>query len=318
MVAKVTVRVLANSTMLEEQQRKQLMANVDSTSRANDSPTTRPFPPDTWLHIDYYSQYWNLTTSQSKALMELRDRLVDVTNLGLNRPMNVVRYLRAQAYSPSLAEVMFRNMLAWRETNRVDTFIMTKDYTPPKDLVDRYPGAILKGNDLHGDPIFVNRTGVTDIVGLLETYGQEAMIQYEIYRRESGMIGSWIPEWERQSGRPIKQVLVIEDLQGLSGRVLSPKVAAFYGPVMELDQNNYPDAAKKVVVIRAPAIFCAAWAVAKRFFPPFLQEKMCFCSANNYLQVLSEHVDLNVLPPCINPAGSGQVVDGMWLVSKAQ
>lgn len=221
MVAKVTVRVLANSTMLEEQQRKHLNANVDLTSRANDSPTTGPFPPDTWLHIDYYSQYWNLTTSQSKALMELRDRLVDVTNLGLNRPMNVVRYLRAQAYSPSLAEVMFRNMLAWRETNRVDTFIMTKDYTPPQDLVDRYPGAILKGNDLRGDPIFVNRTGVTDIVGLLETYGQEAMIQYEIYRRESGMISS-------------------------------------------------------------------------------------------------EHVDLDVLPPCINPAGSGQVVDGMWLVSKAQ
>lgn len=302
-VAKVKVRVLFNSSMLEER--------LENKSATKEEPNEL-FPSDTWPHVDYYVQYWNLTLSQSQALLELRDRLVDVTDLELNRPMNVVRYLRAQSYVPKKAEKMFRKMLQWRLDNKVDSYIMTKDYTPPKDLIANYPGAILKGTDLQGDPIFVSRTGVTDIAGLLEQHGHEAMVQYEIYRRESGMIGSWIPNWERQSGRPIRQITVIEDLHGLSSRiVLSPSVAAFYGQVMELDQNNYPDATKKIIVIRAPAVFCAAWAIAKRFFPPFVHEKMCFCGIHNYLDVLRNHVDLDVLPPCIYAEGTGDVVDGM-------
>ena len=69
---------------------------------------------------------------------------------------------------------------------------------------------------------------------------------------------------------------MIEDLDGLSRKIISSKIAALYGDAMNMDQNMYPDCAKKIIIIRTPAIFRAVWSLVKRFFPDFVQQKMAF------------------------------------------
>ena len=47
-----------------------------------------------------------------------------------------------------------------------------KDYTPNKLLWRYYPGAMLKGYDKEGDPVYLERLGVTDAPGLLARLGK--------------------------------------------------------------------------------------------------------------------------------------------------
>ena len=265
-------------------------------------------PEDVWDNIAYFARYWNLDFAQGTALKELRDKLQDVDH-HYNRPNVVIRYLRTQKFNIAKAEKMFRDSLAWRMHHGVDT--MMDDYKPPEDLLQKYPGAILMGLDRDGDPVFMSRMGATDISGMLKKYGHADMLRYEIYKRESALCGAWLKEWEDESRRPIRQLLVIEDLDGLSRKIISSKVAALYGDAMHIDQNMYPDSAKKIIIIRTPAVFRAVWALVKRFFPDFMQQKMEFAGYHNYLQVLEKYLDPEILPPCVNPDGKGGAVPDM-------
>jgi hypothetical protein len=271
-------------------------------------PPEDVIPQDDWENIAYFARYWDLDFSQGSALTELRDKIQDVDH-NYNRPNVVIRYLRTQKFNVAKAEKMFRDSIAWREQHGVDT--MVHEYKPPEELLEKYPGAILAGRDKDGDPVFMSRMGVTDISGMLKKYGHADMLRYEIYKRESALRGTWLKEWQEESRRPIRQLLVIEDLDGLSRKIISSKVAALYGDAMHLDQNNYPDSAKKIIIIRTPAIFRAVWALVKRFFPDFMQQKMEFAGYHNYLQVLEKYLDLEILPPCVNPDGKGQAVPDM-------
>lgn len=328
----VTCRVLCNSTMLEmEELRNRISSSEDSSTATNKSyitadtnstsglredphaiPTSMSppidIPVDCWENVDFFTRYWNLNEEESTKLLELQDELQDVDH-ALNTPNFAIRFLRTKAFHVAKAATMFRDMVAWRMGNSVDT--LCKDYEPPTKLYNMYPGAILRGTDHHGDPIFLSRMGVTDLPGLLQVYGHEELLRFEIFKRESACNGTWLHAWEQRQGRPIRQITVIEDLHGLSRRIICSKVAQLYGAAMELDQSNYPDLAKKIYVIRAPAIFRAVWSMAKHFFPPFIRDKMEFCGSHDYLNVLEENMDLSILPPCIHPKGGrGEAAPG--------
>jgi CRAL/TRIO domain len=105
--------------------------------------------------------------------------------------------------------------------------------------------------------------------------------------------------------------LIIEDLQGLSRKVISSHIASFYGETMHLDQTNYPDTAKKIIITRTPIIFRMVWSIVKHFFGAHIVEKMEFAGGHNYLQVLEKYIDLEILPSCIFSKGNGEAVSGM-------
>lgn len=298
----IRAKVLLNSSMLEES-----IAPPESSTRTNERNNHNDYKRNEdgivindWVNVEYFMDYWKLSDSERTAVLELRIRLEDGPQ---NLPGILVRYLNAQGGDVKKAEHMFRAMLSYREKHDVDSLVET--YQVPPFLKKHYPGAILQGLDHDGDPVFMSRMGVTDLAGLLHEYGHEEMIRYEIYKRESAVAGPWLSDWEKQAGRPIQRIVIIEDMKGLSARLLSAKVGAVFGDTMKMDQLCYPDVAKKIIVIRAPVIFRAAWSFAKHLFPAYIQEKMEFCGSRNYLQVLGKYMDVDILPDCVNPAGHG-------------
>jgi CRAL/TRIO domain len=270
-----------------------------------------------------------------------------VANHSKTVPLQVVRFLRARPGNVDAAEIMFRNMIAWRRQNKVDSIL--HDYTPPDEIVQHFPGAILQGLDKQGDPIFLSRTGVTDGAGLVQKYGREEMIRHAIWLRELVSRGEWLEECEQQQQQqkdnhnnsdgggddddddqpvnnklqgqqqqqprlPMRRMTLIDDLEGLSvfQIVKNRPLLNVYHEVMQLDQNNYPETCKKLLIIRAPALFRMVWMVIKHFFDPGVIQKMVFCSPANYRQVLQEHIhDLKILPSCIVPEGEGAARKGM-------
>jgi hypothetical protein len=82
---------------------------------------------------------------------------------------------------------------------------------------------------------------------------------------------------------------------------------------MRLDQDNYPETCKKILILNCPSIFRVLWTVAKPFFDPNVVSKMIFCSPGTHTKtVLSQYVDFRVLPAVMMPGiGQGQAEEGM-------
>ena len=138
---------------------------------------------------------WNLKKREQKDFLELKRRLQDISHWK-NSPYEVVRFLRERPGDVDGAERMFRKMVQWRIKHQVDSILY--EYQPPKELMEYYPGAILQGVDREGDPIFVGRLGVTDLVGMMDRFGREELIQYAIWVRELVSRGEWVQDYRKQ------------------------------------------------------------------------------------------------------------------------
>lgn len=255
---------------------------------------------------------WELSSSDRENLIDLGTRLQDITYSSKNKPADVVRFYVANSGDIARAERQFRKMVAWRMHNDVDHIL--RNYHPPDDLVNHYPGAVLEGLDKVGDPIFVSRIGVTDAAGMLRRYGHNEMIKHAIWLREMLCTGDWIQQYELTNGRPVKRAIVIEDVDQLQlfQIVSNPPLLSLYAEVMRLDQDNYPEAAKTIFILRAPTLFRIVWNIVQHFFDANVRSKMVFTSRSNYMEVLAEYLDLSVLPHCVVPGiGKGVALPGM-------
>eukprot|EP00547_Thalassionema_nitzschioides_P009206 CAMPEP_0194224984 /NCGR_PEP_ID=MMETSP0156-20130528/38610_1 /TAXON_ID=33649 /ORGANISM="Thalassionema nitzschioides, Strain L26-B" /LENGTH=339 /DNA_ID=CAMNT_0038956761 /DNA_START=63 /DNA_END=1079 /DNA_ORIENTATION=- len=308
----VRTRTLLNSTMLEEK----LCDNVSSYSISVEkgiSSSNFAFPPDEWstVCVDYYSQYWNLNSEQVERLWELHNNIEK--DFPMKRypfqcaPSMLIRFLLFYNFHVKKTEHELRKVMAWRELHQVDCLLET--YQPPQLILNKYVGAVLEENDRVGDPVFISRTGCTDTPAFLDMFGSDEFYRYEIFKRESAIRGEWIKEWEIKAKRPIRQIIIIDDFQGLSRRMLASNVLSFFSKVMRMDQECYPNCCKKIIVIRAPFIFRAAWSLMKRVFEPSVVEKMEFCGSD-YLKTLEKHMELHILPTCFYPEGRGRAVEG--------
>ena len=73
-----------------------------------------------------------------------------------------------------------------------------------------------------------------------------------------------------------------------------------------ISQDFYAGMAKRVIILRAPALFEFGWNnVVKHFFDPHIRDLIVFSNADNYLEVLDTFIDLRVLPACLAP-GHGE------------
>ena len=270
--------------------------------------------PPAWSDncVNRTSELWGLSLIERTDLKELGIRLQDIGEHSKNNPADVVRFLIANSGNVPSAEKKFREMVVWRKQHNVDKILL--DNHPPQHLVAYYPGAVLRGLDHDGDPIFLSRLGVTDAAGMLERYGRNEMINHAIWLRELLCTGQWIKEYERVHNKPVKRALVIEDVHGIQLLQIACNrpLLSLYSEIMRLDQDNFPEAAKKIIVLRAPALFHIIWNVVQHFFDANVREKMIFTTRNNYIEILSQHMDISVLPPCIAPElGKGGALDGM-------
>lgn len=64
-----------------------------------------------------------------------------------------------------------------------------------------------------------------------------------------------------------------------------------------------------MIIIRPPSIFRIVWRIAQHFFQPEVRAKIIFAD-KDYLKTLDKYMDRSVLPPCVNPEGSGSAARG--------
>ena len=278
---------------------------------SNSSPILKR--SETWTDEAFEEtvKLWNLNEKQAADLKLLGERLKDIDHDFKNTPSEVVRFYKATGYNVKAAEKRFRHMISWRADNKIDSIL--DDFQPDKAFLDRFPGAILKGRDRDGDAIFVGRSGSIDSIGLHKAFGHQFHIDYTIWIRELATRGEWIEGYEKEQGRRPTQVTMIDDAHNLPLMkiIRHGAVLKTFGDCMRLDQDFYPEMAKKIIVIRAPPLFHVIWNIAKNFFDKNMREKITVCTEKDYEKVLKQHLDLEVLPNELVSVGKGEADLGM-------
>lgn len=286
---------------------------------AGASPKPRPEPElknlfnqtyeERWsdASVQKVAETWKLTPEEQQQLMTIKASITDVTSWK-NNPLDLIRILRGPGKF-DLVEPKFRDMIAWRVVNNCDRLL--EDYRPPKGLLWYIPSAILKGYDKDGDPIYLERGGVMDGLGLVQKFNQADVVKHVVWLREISTRGDWIQDYERTMGRTPSQVTIIYDMQGMSSRHLKNGVIPMFKEIVAMNQTRYCGLAKRIILLRAPSIFQFIWNIAKHFFPPEGRKLMVFTSPSNYQQVLDQYVDRDVLPPCICKEGKGSPMESM-------
>eukprot|EP00797_Seminavis_robusta_P029728 Sro603_g173830.1 SEC14-like protein 2 (475) ;mRNA; r:3807-5231 len=252
---------------------------------------------------------WGLTLEEEQQLQELHDSVQDVDHPHAKDFHTLVRFLTGPQ-GPAMAEPNFRDMIQWRRDNHVDD--MLQNYQPDPFLVEyASPMAFLKDYDREGDPIYIERGAAMDAQGLLQRYSQEDLMRHAIWLREVQSEGDWVDDYERRQGHAIKDITVVYDLEGLNPKHYTPHVLAWFQSHVQMTDDYYPGPIKRIIVIRAPAVFRVMWNTVKFFMPRGMRDMMVFTNQHNYLQVLDKYLDVDVLPPCINPNGKGETAMGM-------
>ena len=269
-------------------------------------------------NVEQVIQAWKFNQTEQNQLQEFKHRISDVQHWK-NDPVEAARFLKEHVFDLDKAEHMFRGMMEWRQSHNIDAFM--NEYGEPPAVFQYAPIFLLRGLDHEQDPIFVQRLGRIDAGGLYHSLGGPAMVQAFRFvselqtSRACGIPDNW--QWQMRYyeplvGRRMTQLTILVDLDGLSVRLLRPALLGIVKETARVAQDHYPGLAKRIIVIRAPKVFQVAWKIAKHFYDPHVHNKFIFAEQDDYLKILSEYMDLDVLPSVIYEHGHGQPMPDSW------
>ena len=284
-----------------------------SATTATTTATTITTREERWSHANFVGMttLWKFSVEHQAHMRHLQQLLADVDHWK-NDPYEVARYLVEYHYNVEKAAKMFRNMVAWRRANHMETFLA--DYGLPPEIVQYLPLYLLRDLDYDGDPLYVLRVGAFDAWGMYQQLGPEGLLDYTKFLQEitttrhlhwnpaSHIPDSW--QWQTHyyeplSKRRLRQFTMLVDLEGLSHKHLRPALLGLLKTVARIGQDDYAGFGKRILILRAPRIFALAWKVAKHFFDAHIQQLLFFTTAADYLDVCDEYFDRRALPPCM-------------------
>lgn len=219
-----------------------------------------------------------------------------------NGPYTAVQFLREWRWKVPAAVTAFERMIDWRHQHGIDGIAdssWTEQYYDPPCDYNYFPQAILQGTDRQGNPIYVERTGVTHLWELLNRHGNEETVRASTWIREKCTTGEWVAAWEAKAGRGLSGTTAIVDLQGLCRKHMAWNVMHAVKSGTQIIQANWPCEANRVIIIRAPALFRYVWS----FLKPF-----CKCDERNSVFVLTiilKESHSNTLAFSVHPYSDG-------------
>jgi len=174
-----------------------------------------------------------------------------------------------------------------------------------------YPQGYHKTDRL-GRPIYIQHLGAINVKALQEVTTVERMVRFHVQEYERALRYIF-PACSLVAGTHVSQTLAIMDLKGVGLRHLTGEVKNILSSITRIDQDNYPETLGKTLIINAPAVFRAIWAVVKPMLDPRTQAKIEVCPAD-YMKVLTRWVDPENIPQYLGGRSAGSLIDdvGLW------
>ncbi len=221
------------------------------------------------------------------------------------------RFLRARQHDLQRAKDMFLAHLNWRKEMGVDDIIETLHFHERDAFLTLYPQGYHKTDRL-GRPIYIQHLGQINVRALAKVTSEERMLLFHIQEYERALRYIF-PACSLVAGKHVSQTLAIMDLKGVGLRHISADVKRILSSITRTDQDNYPETLGKTLIINAPTVFRAIWAIVKPMLDVRTQEKIHVCPSD-YMPELTRWVDPENIPSYLGGKSQGSLLDdvGPW------
>jgi len=179
----------------------------------------------------------------------------------------LLQFLRAKKMDLDAALSMYKENAVWREENAVDG-ILEEDLPYEEELAKAWPVAY-HGRDAYGRPICIQKLALLDVASLLERgISEDALMRYHIKTME--FQSQLVQAATYCECTHIETTFVIIDGKDFSfSKSFNRKSRRFFGKLIDIDSNHYPETLGKLVLVNAPPSVMTVWS----FMKPFIDAK---------------------------------------------
>ncbi len=214
----------------------------------------------------------------------------------------LLRFSRARGGVAGAAAAMYHAAAAWRKQEQVDSLLERFSF-PEHELVQSAWSHGYHKTDKQGRPVYIDRIGCADLDTLFRVTTAERIAEEHLHEWEL-LLQERFPACSRAAGRPVRQTMTIVDLAGLSlarFNTARPVVLA----LTRLDQEYYPEFLGDLILVNAPWVFTAIWAVVQPLLGARTQRKVQVFGDSGYTARLLEYIHAADLPSFLGGEDDG-------------
>lgn len=167
----------------------------------------------------------------------------------------------------------------------------------PKFIHERYP-LYIRGTDRYGHPVLYARACYLNVHQILEQVNETNFIRYHAWLRERmmRMRDLQLRKMGIKDYSPLDaQFTVVMDLENGSTSQLKKPFYSIMKKTMQIDQTFFPERMFRSILINAPFIFSAVWAIVKTFLDKDTVAKLRIVRSD-YFKYLEEVIDPSEIP----------------------
>jgi hypothetical protein len=202
------------------------------------------------------------------------------------------RLLVARSMNVAAAAKMYEHMMAFRAARQCHRLLDRSWYREPETLRRYFPWGFV-GKDRDGFPVLVERIGNIDLVGIHAAVGTEDFLQWVCWYHE--VQESMMKGVSDALGKDRRKMTVIIDMAHLALRHLNSSTLSVLKSRTRLEEENYPEVVRRVILINTPSMFASVWGIVKRFMDEGTVDKMQILGTD-YLPTLRTFIDDDNIP----------------------
>ncbi|KAE8634037.1 hypothetical protein XENTR_v10002181 [Xenopus tropicalis] len=235
----------------------------------------------------------DLSPKQEEALVKFRENVKDL--MPRLPPFSqddyfLLRWLRARSFNLQKAENMLRKNVEFRK--QMDSDNVLEKWQPP-EVVQKYLSGGLCGHDREDSPIWYDVIGPLDPKGLLFSASKQDLMKTKM--RDCEVLHHACRMQSEKLGKRVEDVVMIYDVEGLGLKHLWKPAVELYGEILQMFEDNYPEALKRLFVIKAPKLFPVAYNLIKHFLSEDTRRKIMVLG-DNWQDVLKKYIAPEELP----------------------
>ncbi|CAE6931901.1 Bifunctional phosphatase IMPL2, chloroplastic [Symbiodinium microadriaticum] len=238
-----------------------------------------------------------------EKLEQLRALSTDLPGSGWVQPQDsrvLLRFLLARQCHVEEALAMLRSVLEWRQQSDAANVLPRWEKRRHEKLDLHWKALGRSGVDHEGDPVVFERVGQNDFPGLLSC-DPEFLKQHTIYNAECVFASLELARREnlkKGSSRGF-QFMVVVDMYGLDLGFMDRHLLGLLQTLGRVESDNYPEALKRIIVIRPPWIFPWIWRVCRPFLDQGTIEKVEVVDDSETTEALLRHIPAESVPKAL-------------------
>jgi len=214
--------------------------------------------------------------------------------------LDLTRWLIARKWNAESASEMFINSMKWRIKTRADKIIEEFPKSPYYEILRKYmPDSVsdmqpnkpnlFRTND--GQFVYLEKLGKID-PNITSQIPMSELYRHHIWVNE--MIMEQIYDCYKTTGK-LTGAVVLEDIEGCS--LEHRKALSIIEDWSKIDNDNYPETLRKVIIVNTPSVFNMLWAAMGLFWDENTKSKFNFFgSIDEALPLIKSYIEPNSLP----------------------